>query len=160
MPWPATPAGLSSGGALGSLTAAWREQATATLTGPAGGPVSGAGLISQYQALSLRNYDIKKWKNSFHLKKIPVLSSKKYNSHLFRCLKAGMKPELVDAAFRRKSPHKKVGNISSDEPFLIDNFNPLGQDDISDILMVRITLRKTVLLFPLCRIYPAVSRRP
>ena len=54
-----------------------------------------------------------------------------------------MKPELVDAAFRRKLPHKKIGNISSDEPFLIDNFKPLGQDDISDILMVRIELRNS-----------------
>ena len=52
-----------------------------------------------------------------------------------------MKPELVDAAFRRKSPHKKIENISSDEPFLIDNLKPLGQDDISDILMVGISLR-------------------
>ena len=60
--------------------------------------------------------------------------------YLFRCLKAGMKPELVDAAFRRKSPHKKMGNFSPDEPFLIDNFKPLHQDDISDILMVTIAM--------------------
>lgn len=52
-----------------------------------------------------------------------------------KCLKAGMKPELVDAAFRRKSPHKKMGHFSPDEPFLIDNLKPLHQDDISDILM-------------------------
>lgn len=51
-----------------------------------------------------------------------------------------MKPELVDAAFRRKSPHKKMGNFPSDEPFLIDNLKPLGQDDISDILMVKMRM--------------------
>ena len=60
--------------------------------------------------------------------------------HLFRCLKAGMKPELVDAAFRRKSPHKKLGNFCPDEPFLIENLKPLHQDDISDILMVKIAM--------------------
>ena len=49
-----------------------------------------------------------------------------------------MKPELVDAAFRRKTPNKKAeGPVSyDDQPFLIDNFQPLEKDDISDILMV------------------------
>jgi len=46
-----------------------------------------------------------------------------------------MKPELVDAAFRRKTPHKKIEGNSYDEPFLIDNFKALDKDDISDILM-------------------------
>ena len=64
------------------------------------------------------------------------------NFCLFRCLKAGMKPELVDAAFRRKSPNKKLGKFSPEEPFLIDNLKPLHQDDISDILMVRIVMTK------------------
>jgi len=50
-----------------------------------------------------------------------------------RCLKAGMKPELVDASFRRKTFNKKH-NASFEEPVLIDNFRPLEKDDISDFL--------------------------
>lgn len=50
-----------------------------------------------------------------------------------RCLKAGMKPELVDASFRRKTFNKKH-NASFEEPILIDNFRPLEKDDISDFL--------------------------
>ena len=53
-----------------------------------------------------------------------------------RCLKAGTKPELVDAAFRRKIPNRKTDCSTYDEPFLIDNFKSLEKDDISDILMV------------------------
>ncbi len=52
-----------------------------------------------------------------------------------RCLKAGMKPELVDASFRRKTFNKKH-NASFEEPILIDNFRPLEKDDISDFLQV------------------------
>jgi len=52
-----------------------------------------------------------------------------------KCLKAGMKPELVDAAFRRKIPNRKTDCSTYDEPFLIDNFKSLEKDDISDILM-------------------------
>merc|ERR1711953_926965 len=48
-PWPATPAGLSSGAASGSLTVVWRGRETAILTGPADAHASGAGLTSQYQ---------------------------------------------------------------------------------------------------------------
>ena len=47
-----------------------------------------------------------------------------------------MKPELVDAAFRRKIPNRKTDCSTYDEPFLIDNFKSLEKDDISDILMV------------------------
>ena len=43
-PSPATPAGPSSGGALGSPTAVWRELETAPLTGLTGGRVNGVGL--------------------------------------------------------------------------------------------------------------------
>ena len=59
-----------------------------------------------------------------------------HGSLSLRCLAAGMKPELVDAAFRRKTPNKRAEGPSYDEPFLIDNFQPLERDDISDILMV------------------------
>jgi len=52
-----------------------------------------------------------------------------------KCLAAGMKPELVDAAFRRKTPHKRPEQSQYDEPFLIDNFTALEKDDLSDILM-------------------------
>ena len=54
-----------------------------------------------------------------------------------RCLKAGMRPELVDAAFRRKPPNRKSENSNYDESFLIDNLKSLEKDDISDFLMVR-----------------------
>ena len=53
-----------------------------------------------------------------------------------RCLKAGMRPELVDAAFRRKPPNRKSENSNYDESFLIDNLKSLEKDDISDFLMV------------------------
>ena len=43
-PLPAIPAGPSSGGALGSPTAVWRELETAPLTGLTGGRVNGVGL--------------------------------------------------------------------------------------------------------------------
>ena len=56
-------------------------------------------------------------------------------SVFLRCLKAGMKPELVDASFRRKTFNKKH-NASFEEPILIDNFRPLEKDDISDFLQV------------------------
>ena len=46
-----------------------------------------------------------------------------------------MKPELVDASFRRKTFNKKH-NASFEEPILIDNFRPLEKDDISDFLQV------------------------
>ena len=46
-----------------------------------------------------------------------------------------MKPELVDATFRRKTFHKKHAAVF-EEPILIDNFRPLEKDDISDLLQV------------------------
>ena len=56
----------------------------------------------------------------------------------FRCLKAGMKPELVDATFRRKSFTRPSQGQAAvfEEPTLIDNFRPLEKDDISDFLQV------------------------
>ena len=69
-----------------------------------------------------------------------------------------MRPELVDAAFRRKPPNRKSDNATYDESFLIDNLKSLEKDDISDILMVRepglITISGECLL---CRIYHAVT---
>ena len=46
-----------------------------------------------------------------------------------------MKPELVDASFRKKTFNKKH-NASFEQPILIDNFRPLEKDDISDFLQV------------------------
>ena len=49
-----------------------------------------------------------------------------------------MKPELVDATFRRKSfTRPSTGQAAVfEEPTLIDNFRPLERDDISDFLQV------------------------
>merc|ERR1712227_1165290 len=49
-----------------------------------------------------------------------------------RCLKAGMKPELVDAAFRRKSFRKKAAGMGSEDPGFIENLHALDKDDISE----------------------------
>merc|ERR1719410_725720 len=44
-----------------------------------------------------------------------------------------MKPELVDAAFRRKSNHRRLtASAAFDEPVFIDNFKPLEKDDLLD----------------------------
>ena len=54
-----------------------------------------------------------------------------------RCLKAGMKPELVDAAFRRKSNHRRLTAAAAfDEPVLFDNFKSLEKDDLLDFFQV------------------------
>ena len=66
------------------------------------------------------------------------------NASSDRCLKAGMKPELVDASFRRKTFNKKH-NASFEEPILIDNFRPLEKDDISDFLQVFWNLEMQIL---------------
>lgn len=49
-----------------------------------------------------------------------------------------MKPELVDATFRRKSFTRPSQGQAAvfEEPTLIDNFRPLERDDISDFLQV------------------------
>ena len=49
-----------------------------------------------------------------------------------------MKPELVDATFRRKSFTRPSPGQAAvfEEPTLIDNFRPLERDDISDFLQV------------------------
>jgi len=49
-----------------------------------------------------------------------------------RCLKAGMKPELVDAAFRKKSFRKKSTGIGSEDSGFIENLHALDKDDISE----------------------------
>ena len=54
----------------------------------------------------------------------------------FRCLKAGMKPELVDAAFRRKSFRKKAAGMGSEDPGFIENLHALDKDDISEFFQV------------------------
>jgi len=44
-----------------------------------------------------------------------------------------MKPELVDAAFRRKSNHRRLTAAAAfDEPVLFDNFKSLEKDDLLD----------------------------
>ena len=55
-----------------------------------------------------------------------------------------MKPELVDASFRRKTFNKKH-TASFEEPILIDNFRPLEKDDISDFLQVFGNFEKQIL---------------
>ena len=47
-----------------------------------------------------------------------------------------MKPELVDAAFRRKAIRTKSSKTGYEEPALIDNFRALERGDISDLLQV------------------------
>jgi len=44
-----------------------------------------------------------------------------------------MKPELVDAAFRRRTVFKR-GKNNFEAPTMIDNFQPLERHDISDLL--------------------------
>ena len=46
-----------------------------------------------------------------------------------------MKPELVDAAFRRRTVFKR-GKNNFEAPTMIDNFQPLERHDISDLLQV------------------------
>ena len=52
---------------------------------------------------------------------------------LFRCLKVGINPELVDASLRKNIKKNKI----NDEPALIDNLEPLENIGIvSDVLRV------------------------
>ena len=65
-----------------------------------------------------------------------------------------MRPELVDAAFRRKPPNRRSENANYDESFLIDNLKSLEKDDISDFLMVRDAGPEVTILYWPKNIYP------
>ena len=93
----------------------WKELEIAPSIGQIEDPANGVGLIGKnsivYLNFCLENLD-------------------------FRCLKAGMKPELVDAAFRRKSFRKKAAGMGSEDPGFIENLHALDKDDISEFFQV------------------------
>ena len=67
-----------------------------------------------------------------------------------------MKPELVDAAFRRKSFRKKAAGMGSEDPGFIENLHALDKDDIC--IMLDRTCKETG-QNQLCRVVKRLSDR-